>query len=330
MLLEHVISKEVALEEVTSADCAEALRFEWAALWQRCATSTPFQTPEWQLAWWNAFAAGKELWILALRETQSNRLIAILPACVLREERKVMFVGAAVSDELDLLAEATFAEPAAHTFLRHILNERHRWDVCQFEPLPESSQLRAGTRVRDISTFIELNKPLPPNMRRNIKRYARRAEKIGPVTFETAWENNFDELFEALLDLHRARWNRRRQPGLICDDAVEAFHADAARALLRRGMLRFYALRLDQRIVACWYGFACRGRGLAYFIGFDPEFAEVSPGTLLVAHAIREAKREGAREFSFLRGDERYKRLWGATSRYLYSRRITATAPDAR
>src|SRR5689334_12086876 len=163
MLLEQVISNEVALEEITSQDRAEALRPEWAALWQRCPAATPFQTPEWQLAWWNAFAAGKELWILVLREARSNRLVAVLPACVLREQRKVMFVGAAVSDELDLLAEPAFAEPAAHTFLHHILGERHRWNVCEFEPLPECSPLRAGTRVHAVSTFIDLNKPLPPN-----------------------------------------------------------------------------------------------------------------------------------------------------------------------
>lgn len=330
MLLEHVKPKELALEEITSADRAEALRPEWSALWERCPAATPFQTPEWQLAWWNAFAAGKNLWILVLREPQSNRVVALLPACLLQEERKVLFLGAAVSDELDLLAEREFAEPAARIFLTHIVDQQYRWNVCEFQPLPECSPLRAGTGVHDISTFIELSKPLPPNMRRNLKRYARRAEKFGAIRFETAEESNFDELFDALLDLHRARWNRREQPGLIRDDSVEAFHAAATRALLHRGILRFHALRLNERIVACWYGFACSDRMLAYFTGFDPEFAQVSPGTLLVAHAIREAKREGAREFSFLRGAESYKRLWGARNRYLYSRRITATTPDAR
>src|SRR5690349_8886074 len=149
MLLENLTSKELALEEITSADRAEALKTEWSALWERCPDSTTFQTPEWQLAWWSAFAAGKELWLLALREPQSQRLVALLPACVLRDEHKVMFVGAAVSDELDVLAEPAFAESAAQIFLNHILEERHRWNVCEFEPLPGAfPTARRNTRPR--------------------------------------------------------------------------------------------------------------------------------------------------------------------------------------
>jgi CelD/BcsL family acetyltransferase involved in cellulose biosynthesis len=49
--------------------------------------------------------------------------------------------------------------------------------------------------------------------------------------------------------------------------------------------------------------------------GFDPEFAELSPGTQTVARAIEEAVREGAHEFHFLRGGETYKYAWGAVDR---------------
>ena len=47
----------------------------------------------------------------------------------------------------------------------------------------------------------------------------------------------------------------------------------------------------------------------------DPEFAALSPGTLVIGTAIESAIREGCGEFDFLRGDEEYKYFWGAAVR---------------
>jgi CelD/BcsL family acetyltransferase involved in cellulose biosynthesis len=52
-----------------------------------------------------------------------------------------------------------------------------------------------------------------------------------------------------------------------------------------------------------------------YIGGFDPRFAALGPGTLLIAHAIEQARLEGAAAFDFLRGAEPYKYRWGAASR---------------
>jgi hypothetical protein len=47
---------------------------------------------------------------------------------------------------------------------------------------------------------------------------------------------------------------------------------------------------------------------------------------LLIAHAIENAKREGAHEFDFLRGGAHDKRFWGAAERYVYSRHLIKCA----
>ena len=97
-------------EDVESIDRAEALRPEWSELWERCRSAAPFQTPEWQLAWWDAFGADKTLWLLSARHVKTNRLLALLPAMILPDQAKLIFLGAAVSDELDILAEPEFAD----------------------------------------------------------------------------------------------------------------------------------------------------------------------------------------------------------------------------
>ncbi|HPU25822.1 MAG TPA: GNAT family N-acetyltransferase [Phycisphaerae bacterium] len=55
-----------------------------------------------------------------------------------------------------------------------------------------------------------------------------------------------------------------------------------------------------------------RSRRLYYYLGgFDPEYGRLSPGKLLVAHALEQAIGEGMRGFDVLRGREDYKYEWG-------------------
>src|SRR6185369_16878767 len=92
--------------------------------------------------------------------------------------------------------------------------------------------------------------------------------------------------------------------GVLWADELQKFHRDAASALLSHDALRLYGLRLDARIIASLYAFH-HGRCTYYYLsGFDPEFRQYSPGTILVAHAIHEAIGEGDVAFDFLRGRE--------------------------
>jgi CelD/BcsL family acetyltransferase involved in cellulose biosynthesis len=56
----------------------DALRDEWNPLLQRSATNTLFLTWEWQRAWWEAFGAGKNLFLVAMRD-EGGALVGIAP-----------------------------------------------------------------------------------------------------------------------------------------------------------------------------------------------------------------------------------------------------------
>ena len=173
----------------------------------------------------------------------------------------------------------------------------------------------------------EFTDSLPRQLQHNLKYYWRKLANLGQVKIEQANENNFAELFEALLSLHEARWRMNELSGVLCDCEVRNFHHDAAFGLLSHDALRMYALRLDARIIASLYAFH-HGRCTYYYLsGFDPQFRRYSPGTILVAHAIREAIREGDVSFDFLRGREDYKYRWGARDRPIYRKQVTWTEP---
>jgi CelD/BcsL family acetyltransferase involved in cellulose biosynthesis len=67
-----------------------------------------------------------------------------------------------------------------------------------------------------------------------------------------------------------------------------------------------------------------------YLGGFEPAYARASVGALVVAHALAEAQRHGAREFDFLRGREPYKYAWGAQDRPLLRLRLYHSAARAQ
>ncbi len=79
-----------------------------------------------------------------------------------------------------------------------------------------------------------------------------------------------------------------------------------------------YGLAAGAQIIAVQYNLAAKGRVFAYQSGFDPAWARTSPGAVLLAHSIREAVSEGAKEFDFLRHPEEFKYAWGAANRPNY------------
>ena len=87
-------------------------------------------------------------------------------------------------------------------------------------------------------------------------------------------------------------------------------------------MLRLYRLVIGRKLMAVYYGFAHGGRAYAYLGGFDPDEPRLSPGALIMLHAIEAAIDEGATEFHFLRGGESYKYAWGARDRWNTARTL--------
>jgi CelD/BcsL family acetyltransferase involved in cellulose biosynthesis len=135
------------------------------------------------------------------------------------------------------------------------------------------------------------------------------------VVFVKNDAHDIDDALSSLFALHAARWERRGLPGVLADDEVQSFHRDVARRMLGAGALRMYTMRIADRDVAVFYGFA-HGETVYYYLGgYDPDLERLSIGTLIVAHAVDEAVRDGAKQFDFLRGAEEYKYAWGAKDR---------------
>lgn len=325
----------MAVEQLSSFEALQTLESDWMRLLERDPNATPFQSPHWLLPWWRHFGSGE---LLALATRDDGALTALAPLCVFRdeddpEESLGMLMGTGVSDYLDML----LAPGALASEIVQCLAEANcaMWDLQQLRP--ESSLLNAplpdgaGSEVEDQEPCLllliagageELSNLLSTHARKKLRYYRRSLERTAPVTIETPDTSSLGEALTALFDLHAARWQQRGLPGVLADDVIQAFHREVAARMLSAGSLRMYVMRHGERIIAVFYGFAQHDTVYYYLSGYAPELEKLSPGTLIVAHAIEEAVRSGARTFDFLRGAEEYKYSWGATDRMNRRRRI--------
>jgi CelD/BcsL family acetyltransferase involved in cellulose biosynthesis len=325
----------VIVEEITDKQDFAALAPAWWELWRRCAAgrstaATPFQTPAWLLSWWDAFAPGG-LCVIALR--RGERLVGLAPLYVEAgaSDRRLLPVGMSVSDYLDVLIDDD-APGAGEMLMRHLTQACARWDSCELTELApdscarrlprpagceETDDLASACPVLALPDKVDgLWQTYPPLKRRAIRMARNRASRRGAVDIAAGDAASHDGMLTELFRLHAARWQPQGEAGVLADARMRGFHQTAIAALAQADLARCYALSIAGETTAVYCGFTHGGRAYCYLTGFDPAYEFESPGTIVIAHAIEQAVREGMREFHFLRGRETYKYGWGAIDRW--------------
>lgn len=313
-------------EVVTRAEGLNELSPEWDALWRRSPVATPFQAPAWLMPWWNAFAPG-ELRSIVVRT--GGRVVGFVPLYLEQAlyGSRLLPIGISLSDYSDILFDPEY--PEALPAIRRALEQMNDWRAVEWPELPSGSvasevfkdQWRVERQAGSTCPYVEIEKGVTslrslvsPSRWRHLRTARNRAARRGSVNIFGANAVTACSILRELIRLHAASAGGRGA-NVFSDKRVETFHYTALPELMNTGLLRLYAMQIDDDVAAVYYGFHHRDRAYAYCSGYDPNFSFESPGALLIAHAMEEAIREGAREFDFLRGQESYKYEWGAKDR---------------
>jgi CelD/BcsL family acetyltransferase involved in cellulose biosynthesis len=321
---------------ITDAPGLAEVEGEWRELWQRCPDATPFQSPDWLLPWWQNLGEGT-LHVVTSRNAE-GLLEGVAPFVIDdgadQAPPVLRLLGTGVSDYGDVLVE-----PAreAEFIARIVTGLDGEWECgcADLQQLRSKSPLLSLARTSgNLEAEIDPHEPcpvvaldggrskwLPSRWRRKIDYERRRLANMTRLKFERAESHNIDELFDAFLRLHRARWAAAGS-GMLAVERVRAFHHEVVDRMLASGVLRLYALRAGGAIVASYYGFLAGWRAYYYLGGFDPEWGRFGVGSQMIDHAMADAATEGATTFDFLRGCEPYKYRWGARDEPTFRLRI--------
>jgi CelD/BcsL family acetyltransferase involved in cellulose biosynthesis len=312
----------VDLRILRSTASLEAIEPEWRLLWDSDSNATPFQSPEWLLPWWHQFSQ-PDLTAITIR--RRHWLIGLLPFYIYREphagQRQLLPIGVGTSDYLDgIFAPGCSSDDVLRAL--DLLRSSASWDQGSLTQLRPGSRLfQALASHASFPTESCWRMPaapaseLPRKIRQNVAHRSNRARRQGLLEYTLADASSCLSAFESLVHLHNERWQMRGQGGIFHDPRVLAWHREAVPLLARRGLLRLYSLRHKHETVAAMYCLADPPRRpnrslYVYIPAFSLRAAKISPGTLLLAHAVEQSAHEGIEMIDLLRGQERYKQLF--------------------
>ncbi|QQG64709.1 GNAT family N-acetyltransferase [Desulfobulbus oligotrophicus] len=284
-----------------------------------------FCTGDWLAAVSSGLTSSERPVVLQVKE--KDRVIAVLPlvsTANILGGRDLHYLGAAFyPDPLGLICAPDDRGRAVTAIKQHLGSDSH-WDRLVLSFILEDELEAWGMPKNQVSVqpYISLDTDfegvfgqLGSKSRSNIRKKYRRIVKGGGEFIVAVDVDSKQKLLDALLHLHAKRSGERKLESTFAGPHVEHLH----RWLVTHSDNSvFYAIVVQDKLIAIQYGFEFGQRFFAYQIAHDPAFGHWSPGAVLVMHVLEACCTKGLQEFNFLQGDEGYKSTWTTEARPLY------------
>ena len=321
------------VEVLTDAAAFEALAPEWTRLLAQSTTDTPFLTPEWQAASWQALGVGA-LRLVTVRDFD-GALLGVAPLHLDAppgSPRILSFTGGVeVSDYLDFVVRRG-AEDAVYAALGEALTQMAaEWDRLSLPNIPHdsptTSRLAAFARaqgwrvdeaVEDVCPVIALPatweaylESLGKHQRHEVRRKLRRMDTEANYSVQRVTdEAGLSAALEQFFVLHRLSHTDKAR---FMDERMADFFRVITAAMSRAGRVELNLLYIDGDAAAAMYNLRYGNRLLVYNSGYNPTLRpSLSSGIVLLALCIQSAIERGVTVFDFLQGNEEYKYRFGA------------------
>jgi len=325
---------QLHIQLITGEQEFAALAVQWQALAAQDEQAGIFNDWQWNSLWWQHYKHLGELYVLLVYSDE--RLVGLAP--LYRNDSKAMrffrqntlrFIGTGGDtspDDVNIVASSEHRAQVVDAVWDHLL--KAGFDRMIFVDLPaqssfhETGLIRAGNaagyvaavktqarRCADLpGDWAGFRQQISRNTHKRIKRRQNRLDTAGDVRFKICNSSeDVDIAFAALVKLHAKRWQAKGQGGAFSTDAYLGFHRKLMDELLAKEQLWLITLALDNEIIGVEYAFMYKHTLLFFQTGFDPEQEHLSPGHVLMTHAIQCAIESGVKRIDLLKGDYDYK-----------------------
>lgn len=327
--------------EITRFEELASYRLVWHELWLKTRNATFFQSYEWFATYWRHFGGDQKLRVLVV--CSSDQPIGLLPLVIHREATRigpVRVLTYPLQDWGDFFGPIG-PHPTATLLagLRTIADGPREWDLidlrwvdtsrCDHGRTPAAMRqvgLEPSAQIWKRSAIIDLRggwdrywSERSAKFRNNLRRAEKRLADLGNVEFlryrpQGALAGDDDprwDLFDTCVELAARSWQAERDDGnTLCHPEIreflEAVHAEA----VKLGCLDLNLLMINGQAVAFAYNYVFAGRVFGLRTGYDPAWAEASPGNILKLRMIQDSFARGDVEFDLGPGSLESKQPW--------------------
>ncbi len=334
------------LSTYTDTSVFDTLRDAWNPLVQRSITNTPFNTWEWNSAWWAAYHPG-DLWVVTATDDEDN-LLGIAPWFIEQADGKrvVRFIGHVdVTDYMDLIIDAAHKDAVFEAFANHLQEHISEYDsigladiledsptYTEFPAVLESKGFSVSFEQNDVAPLIQLPPTyddylkdiLSSKERKETKRKMRRAEG---GEYDVSWYI-VDESHDLQAEMARflelmASADTEKAAFLQNEQHVDFFNRIVP-SMYENGWLQLAFVTIDGTACAAYLSFDYNDRIYVYNSGLDPEnYGALAPGIVLLQYTIQHAIEHSKSIYDFLRGNEEYKYKMGGTDTAIFQLNAT-------
>jgi CelD/BcsL family acetyltransferase involved in cellulose biosynthesis len=292
----------------------------WEELADRIATD-PFGRPGWFRAWGAAFVPQAGIGAVAVEK--GDELVGIAPVVGRRSgwaypadiHTPTASLPAASGEARAALVDGLLRERPGEVLIPMLRAADPVFAVLR-ERAPAHGY-RALEIPRGRSPVLHLDgvddglSSLSRKRRKELRRLRRRLEDRGALTVATlVGADRLEATVDEAVALEARQWKGAAGTAIASDPRTERWIRLLCREAAATGSLRLVTLRLDGRLIAFAIGLNGPRANHSLKSGFDPDFADYSPGHLVTAAEIDRAIADGVERFEFLGGMEPYKRAW--------------------
>lgn len=334
---------------------------EMAALepaWDEFARTTEGQTPVtnslWVREWFKH--VGADVAPIIISAWDNGQLAGIAPLAVTRRfpgTRVLTTAGAPHAALFDFAAVSGREREVSESIVSEIALNGNRWDLCDIADLDPLSPLPLAISDRT-DDFVFAPKTIPEEPffsldlrsgeagrkpsrkhRYNLKRARKRLGDFANVEFKIVSDADaLSAYMPQVFEIHRRRWNGYYTGSLMNDPGGRAFLREIAKLYLERDRLYLALLTLNEKAIAYALCFHFGDTLYYYNPAFDPEYANFSPGSLLLQDILEDCRGRGISKIELGKGRLQYKERLAASSttgeRIIFAKRSSGASLTLR
>jgi CelD/BcsL family acetyltransferase involved in cellulose biosynthesis len=340
----------LTLAVLTDLGTVDQLVPEWREL-ARTAARSPFESPDWLMAWYRHYGGGSKARVLTWRASGDERLVGVAPLVLsggagprLRHLGLWGAAGHSLRGMVDVLAVDAHRPEVLDSLAGWLRTPDSGWDLLHVLRLPAGSVTPGWldglartsgwrvTRLTGVVSSVAFALQLPATLdgwaahlgrktRYNMRREANQFAELGGVYELQTDPSIAPEVVETLERLMLARWGDA-DIGFGRDPEFRSFLVDAFRSMLAAGTMVVHVARDGAGVRACVVTVMLNGEATPALIGVsqDPDIRAYSLGKHLFDESIRAAIEHGCRTYDFLMAGDYKERFWHAEPRTLESR----------